>query len=293
MQLSSLDLVCGPSNPMCRLPSSRPSAPTTNLLRLFNSTCLYPVGHKNHWARAALSSIPTALQICSGSHRARVSPYFLHVSSTHCSTFPSAWEMPALPTPPRPTCKDLPLVLGCHFCQRFCNTSGGGVLTPRCQHYYHLGGCKQLQTDRQLPWHSGLAGRDFMEEKLKPGFSSSRRLTEGVLLSSEHWRLGWSDSRAWPQSHHSNEVFLAWCQLHHRHKPAFQRGRVRGAGGTCWTALLTFPISKDESTGPVQSTAQELLISSSASKWPTSWLKYDGDFNHCFCSSLEKTLHSN
>lgn len=202
-------------------------------------------------------------------------------------------KCPPCPTPPRPTCKDLPLVLGCHFCQRFCNTSGGGVLTPRCQHYYHLGGCKQLQTDRQLPWHSGLAGRDFMEEKSKPGFSSSRRLTEGVLLSSEHWRLGWSDSRAWPQSHHSNEVFLAWCQLHHRHKPAFQRGRVQGAGGTCWTALLTFPISKDESTGPVQSTAQELLISSSASKWPTSWLKYDGDFNHCFCSSPEKTLHSN
>ena len=148
------------------------------------------------------------------------------------------------------------------------------------------------QTDNYLGTQAWQAGT-LWEEKPKPGFSSSWRLAEGVLLSSENWRLGWSDSRARPQSHHSNEVFLAWCQLHHRHKPTFQRERVQGAGGTCWTALLTFPISKDESTGPLQSTAQEFLISSSASKWPTPWLKYDSDFNHCFCSSLEKTLHSN
>ena len=75
------------------------------------------------------------------------------------------------PTPhPRSICKDLPLVLSCRFCQRFCNTSGGEVLTLRCQHYYHLGGYKQLQTDRQLPWHSGLASRDFMGRKAEAGF---------------------------------------------------------------------------------------------------------------------------
>ena len=44
------------------------------------------------------------------------------------------------------------------------------------------------QTDNYLgaqAWQS----RALWEGKLKPGFSSSRRLTEGVLLFSENWRL--------------------------------------------------------------------------------------------------------
>ena len=82
-------------------------------------------------------------------------------------------KCPPCPTPPRPTCKDLPVVLGCHFCQRFCNTSGGGSSDPEVSALLPSG---QLQAaaNRQTitlalrPGRQGLYGKKSRSQVFPP-----------------------------------------------------------------------------------------------------------------------------
>ena len=196
----------------------------------------------------------------------------------------------------RPTCKDPSLLYwaAVSFCQGFCNTPRGEVLTSRCQ---HLSPPRQLQaaSDRQTitlalrPGSHGLCGKESWSRVFPPHEDSLRVFYFSVKTGD------WNEVTRGHDLNHTTVMRCFWCGVNSttRRKPTFQRGKVPGARGTCWTTPLTFPISKDESAGPLLTAAQKSLISFSASKWPTPWLKHDSDFNHCFCSSPEKTLHSN
>lgn len=297
MKLSTLAFVCGPSSPVCPLPSSQPLAPMTNTLGPFRSTRLYPVGHKDPSASAALSFLPTAPQSCSGSRRAHISRNFLPVSSSKLTTqLPvQAEKCPEAPQPDPPartppSCTEL-LFLSV----RDSATHLEGKFWPQGVSIYHHRGRLQAASDRQTitlalrPGSHGLCWKQSWSRVFPPHEDSLRVFYFSVKTGD------WNEVTWGHDLNHTTVMRCFWCGVNSttRQKPTLQRGKVPGARGTCWTTPLTFPISEDESAGPLLTAAQESLISLSASKWPTPWLKHDSDFNHCFCSSPEKTLYSN
>lgn len=74
----------------------------------------------------------------------------------------------------------------------------------------------QAATDRQLPGRAGRPLTDLWDGELKQVLPPQEDSQRVFALLSESGELELGGSRARPQSYHSNEVFSAWCQRHHR-----------------------------------------------------------------------------
>lgn len=200
-----------------RYPSAIITIPntTTAIPGPFRKAGLYPVWHKDHWARTALSLIPTHFAKLLWDHRAHISHNLLHISSASSLLnfryrVRSAW---------RPLSQvHLQGLIPQHWAAGSVQESvthlegelwppGGSVIAS----WVAASSCRQTIT-----WACRLGTHGSVGRRAETGFFLLKKTQWGCLALSENWGLELGELRVRHQSRHSNEVFLVWCQ--HRKK---------------------------------------------------------------------------